>query len=98
MKLKKKKSSKWLKKFKKKKKKNTNFHNNLINQMDYSPINSPNPAMSTPQTERKWVMDRGEDESLLSEFKKLELKGFLKPEPLLAVRFFLKSQITNALG
>lgn len=51
---------------------------------------SPNPAMTTPTTptsaDRKWVMDQGQDDELLSEFKKLEIKGLLKPEPLLQVR------------
>jgi hypothetical protein len=47
--------------------------------------------MSTPaSSERpKWVMERGEEIELLSEFKKLELKGLFKPEPLLQVSLLL---------
>ena len=60
----------------------------LTSKKMYSPqaAASPNPAMTTPvSSERRWVMDRGQEDDLLSDFKKLELKGALKPEPLLEV-------------
>jgi len=46
-------------------------------------------SYSSSPSEKRWVMDRGEEEAIMSEFKKLELKGLLKPEPMLVVSLLL---------
>lgn len=45
---------------------------------------SPNPAITTPV--KRWVMDDDNvDDELVSEFKRIELRGRQAPEPLLVV-------------